>query len=117
MSTPDPNQITPTNPSPALPALDTLLEYDGDGNLLKETLPDGSTRRLTQVTLPPIEAGQPQAQMNYQYLCSCQLADEGAQPDPDGAGPLVAPVTTYEYDVDNNLVKITGPGGRVTRYV
>ena len=26
------------------------------------------------------------------------------QPDPDGAGPLTAPVTTYAYDKSGNLI-------------
>ena len=36
------------------------------------------------------------------------------QPDPDGAGPLAAPVTRYGYDADGNVVSVTDPRGGVT---
>jgi RHS repeat-associated protein len=38
------------------------------------------------------------------------------QPDPDGAGPLAAPVTLYQYDAAGNLVKVTDALGRETSY-
>ena len=33
------------------------------------------------------------------------------QPDPDGAGPLAAPVTTSTYDAAGNVLSVTQPGG------
>jgi RHS repeat-associated protein len=36
-------------------------------------------------------------------------------PDPDGSGPLPAPVSTFAYDASGNLVKTTTGDGRVTR--
>jgi RHS repeat-associated protein len=36
-------------------------------------------------------------------------------PDPDGTGPLLAPFSTYEYDLNGNLVKTIDPLGRETR--
>ena len=38
-------------------------------------------------------------------------------PDPDGAGPLAAPVTRYEYTPLGQLLRETDPLGRVTEYV
>jgi RHS repeat-associated protein len=37
------------------------------------------------------------------------LVTELKRPDPDGAGPLAAPVTQYEYDGKGNLTKVTHP--------
>jgi uncharacterized protein RhaS with RHS repeats len=31
------------------------------------------------------------------------------QPDPDGGGPLTAPMTQYQYDTNGNLTQITFP--------
>ncbi|WP_186767770.1 choice-of-anchor D domain-containing protein [Blastopirellula retiformator] len=36
--------------------------------------------------------------------------------DPDGAGPLAAPVTTYAYNSGGQITSITKPGGLVTSY-
>jgi RHS repeat-associated protein len=38
------------------------------------------------------------------------------QPDPDGGGPLSAPVTTYEYDARGLMTKETDPLNRDTQY-
>ena len=38
------------------------------------------------------------------------------QPDPDGGGPLSAPVTYYEYDAAGRLTEETDPLGRTTEY-
>jgi RHS repeat-associated protein len=38
------------------------------------------------------------------------------QPDPDGEGPLSAPVTSYEYDAAGRVTKITDPLSRETQY-
>ena len=38
------------------------------------------------------------------------------QPDPDGAGPQVAPETTYQYDSNNNLVSQIAPDTGFTSY-
>jgi len=38
------------------------------------------------------------------------------QPDPDGAGPLTAPVTTFAYDAVGQLLSTTDPLGRTTGY-
>ena len=38
------------------------------------------------------------------------------QPDPDGAGPLPAPITTYSYDAAGNLLSQIDPLGNTTRY-
>ncbi len=36
------------------------------------------------------------------------------EPDPDGAGPLLSPVTRWEYDTFGNVVKLTDARGNVT---
>jgi YD repeat-containing protein len=36
------------------------------------------------------------------------------QPDPDGAGPLTRPVTTFGYDLNSNVTSITDPRNNVT---
>ena len=37
-------------------------------------------------------------------------------PDPDGAGPLARPETTFEYDAAGNRVKLTDPVSNVTTW-
>jgi YD repeat-containing protein len=37
-------------------------------------------------------------------------------PDPDGPGPLSAPVTSYSYDLAGNLMAVTDPLNHVTQY-
>jgi len=37
-------------------------------------------------------------------------------PDPDGSGPLLSPVSKFEYDAEGNVTKVTDPLGNETRY-
>lgn len=39
------------------------------------------------------------------------------EPDPDGAGPLAAPVTTYTYDSAGNQTQVTLPDGSTQSWV
>src|SRR5690606_5878930 len=44
------------------------------------------------------------------------LLSTATQNDPDGAGPLPTPVTSYTYDLQGRVSEITRPGGLVTSY-
>ncbi|SIO13416.1 RHS repeat-associated core domain-containing protein [Singulisphaera sp. GP187] len=72
----------------------SFATYDAAGRLTTETDPLG---RVT----------------TYQYDPAGRLASVTA-PDPDGAGPLTAPVTRYAYDAEDRLTSLTDPLGRVT---
>ncbi|TCO80767.1 intein/RHS repeat-associated protein [Plasticicumulans lactativorans] len=72
------------------------MAYDAAGNLL------ASTDVLGHVTA-------------YAYDALDRRVGVTA-PDPDGGGPLAAPVTRYAFDAADNLVAITDPLGHVTAY-
>ena len=38
------------------------------------------------------------------------------QPDPDGSGPLLAPIIIYDYDLGGNLTQVTDPLGHATSF-
>jgi RHS repeat-associated protein len=52
---------------------------------------------------------------SYEYDLQDRLVKVTA-PDPDGAGPLTPPETEYEYDLAGQLLSMTDPEGRVTSY-
>jgi|GEM_PF-2749284 len=91
--------------------------YDAAGNQLTETDPLGSTTtnvyddagRLTSVT------DRNGHTTSYTYDDANRLLTETG-PDPDGGGPLAAPVTTYTYDSVGNKLTETDPRGNVTTF-
>ncbi len=52
---------------------------------------------------------------SYAYDDANRVLSE-TRPDPDGGGPLEAPVTTYTYDDVGNKLSATDPLGRTTRF-
>ncbi len=94
--------------------------YDGKDNLTQVTLPDSSTRQsaydanFAQLTSSTDELGR---QTTYVVNATNGNTTSMTQPDPDGAGPLAAPVTSYTYDAAGNLLTETDPLGNVTTYL
>lgn len=95
----------------------TTFTYDAAGNVLTETDP------LGHVTTNVYDnAGRLQSTTDanshttsYAYDNANRLLTETA-PDPDGTGPLSAPVTTYTYDSAGNKLTETDPRGNTTTF-
>jgi RHS repeat-associated protein len=71
-----------------------VLEYDGRGNVLKETQPDG---RIVVRTFD-------------------SRNNKLTETEPHDPGDVDPPTTTYVYDANDNLTKITDPAGNVTEH-
>jgi len=92
----------------------TTYSYDSTGNLLTETDPLGHTTTYTydsagnktSVTDPKGNT------TSYSYDNANHLT-RITGPDPDGAGPLTAPITTYSYDAAGNKIAQVDPRGNV----
>ena len=54
-------------------------------------------------------------QTTYTYNL-LDLVTSVTAPDPDGGGPLTAPVTSYAYDYFQRLMSVTQPGGGLLNY-
>lgn len=89
-SSPDPDGTGPRLP------LKTKYEYDTNGRLWK----------VSNAVENPDAADTPKT--IYEYDSEGRLT-KVTQPDPDGAGSLLAPVWDYSYDALGRLVKVTGP--------
>ncbi len=114
-----PTQMTEPDPdgSGSLTAPVTVYEYGSNTLLSKVTDPlardttlqyDARGRR-TGVT----------DELGHQTTYTFNLADLITQvtaPDPDGGGPLTAPVTTYAYDYFRRLTAVSQPGGGSISY-
>jgi RHS repeat-associated protein len=74
----------------------TTYTYDGDGNQL--TVTDANNHTTTS-----------------HYNALNQLASV-TKPDPDGSGPLPAPITTYTYDAAGNKASENDPDNHTTNY-
>lgn len=96
----------------------TIFTYNARGQLLTETDPLGNVTtndyddagRLTSTTDANGHT------TTYTYDNANRLLTETG-PDPDGTGPLTAPVTSYTYDSAGNKLTETDPRGNTTSYV
>ena len=95
----------------------TTYTYDADDRLLSTTDPLGHTTTYTydgdgnEITVT--DANGHTTTSNYNRLN--ELASV-TQPDPDGSGPLTAPVTSYVYDAAGNRTQETDPNTNGTSY-
>jgi RHS repeat-associated protein len=91
--------------------------YDAAGNVLTERDPLGAVTTHTYDDvgneLTTTDAGG--RTTTFAYDKANRLISE-TRPDPDGAGPLPAPVTTYAYDEVGNKVAQTDALGRTTTF-
>ena len=81
----------------------TRYGYDSRGNLAQVTDPLG------------LQAGDTAHTTSYDYDALGRRIRQ-TQADPDGAGPLARPVTSFAYDRDGNLVSVTDPRGFTASY-
>jgi YD repeat-containing protein/autotransporter-associated beta strand protein len=114
----------------------TTYAYDKLGRKTRETLsdPDGTgplaapssawgydSRGNLQFVTPSfvgqsgITAGDAAWSTHYEYDALGRKTKQ-TQADPDGAGPLARPITTFSYDADGNLLAVTDPRGFTTTY-
>jgi RHS repeat-associated protein len=95
----------------------TTDTYDADGRLLTETDPLNHTTTYTyddagnELTVTDANNNT----TTNAYNAANQLTSVTG-PDPDGAGPLVSPVTTQGYDAAGNRTSVTDPLSRITTY-
>lgn len=93
----------------------TTYTYDNDGHLLTKTDPLGHTTSYTYDTTGNEKTiTDPNGHTtSYDYDNANRLIRiTGA--DPDGAGPLEAPITTYTYDDSGNRLTMVDPRGNCT---
>ncbi|MGC1273816.1 MAG: hypothetical protein WBC44_08930, partial [Planctomycetaceae bacterium] len=96
----------------------TTFEYDARGNVVKTTFADGTFRSAvydqTTNTLSS-ETNERGHTTSYTYDLYNRL-ESMTLPDPDGAGPLAAPVWQYVFCTCGHLMSVTDPLGNVTSY-
>ncbi len=83
----------------------TTYTYDADGNMLTMVSPQGNVSGGTASLFTT----------TYTYDHLNRKTSE-TDPDPDGTGGLSAPVTTYTYDADGNMLTLTDPTLNVTTW-
>ena len=135
-------QVTQPDPddSGPLAASVTTYSYDSSGNVTQVTFADGSTdssvydptlNRPTQVTDPLgrittlaydtagnlLSTTDPAGNVTSLAYDANGLVTSTTLPDPDGAGPLVAPVLSIAYDVLGQPVTTTNPDGTTRQFV
>ncbi|MCB9940713.1 MAG: hypothetical protein H6823_20945 [Planctomycetaceae bacterium] len=97
----------------------TDYDYDARGNLVKVTMAKGTAVEAVQQfeldaagnVTAIIDANGHRSTFEYDSL---NRRTKMTGPDPDGAGPLVAPVTSFVYDAIGNVTSLTDAAGRVT---
>ena len=106
---PDPDRAGP------LAAPVTSYSYDSSGRLTTITNPDSTTRQFTYDAADNLltETDELGRVMSFSYDDLDQLLSM-TLPDPDGAGPLHAPVSTYDYDAVGNVTQVTDAAGNIT---
>lgn len=99
----------------------TEYEYDELNRLIKTTYAKATTEEAVE-TFEYDDAGNQIATVDannnrteYEYDKMNQLV-KTIEADPDGGGPLAAPITTYEYDSSGNLTSVVDPLKQETRY-
>jgi len=113
-------------------------EFNTSGQLTSTTDPDGnettysySSGKLASMTEPGVRTTTFSYDQQTGYLSSITKPDGVTstytvnasgeitaitKPDPDGTGPLSAPVTSLTYDTNGMLATVTSPGGGVESY-
>ncbi|UBF30105.1 FG-GAP-like repeat-containing protein (plasmid) [Kovacikia minuta CCNUW1] len=109
-----------TNPTTVLLNGQQVQLLNPTGQLRSITFAEGTTDQATQwfgydaagnQTLMVDENGN-RTVYSYDLNTNRLMGVTGA--DPDGSGPLAAPVTTYTYDANGNQLTVTDPNGNVT---
>jgi RHS repeat-associated protein len=104
--------------------LETLPDPDGAGQLAAPATAWGYDSRGNVKYVTPAFVGQggvkageaaPARSTEFEYDNLGRKKTE-TQPDPDGAGPLLRPFTSFDYDQDGNLTSVTDPRGFTTIY-
>ncbi|NCY01809.1 MAG: hypothetical protein EBX36_02600, partial [Planctomycetia bacterium] len=102
--------------------LQTLPDPDGTGPLVAPATATGYDSRgnVLFVTAsfagqPGVAAGDPAWSTHYEYDALGRRTKE-TRADPDGAGPLDRPVTSFSFDADGHPVAVTDPRGFTTTY-
>ena len=111
VTAPDPDGAGPLS-SPV-----TQYEYNGSGSISKITDPEGrdTTFQYDDIGRRSGVTDHLGNQTTYTYDDFDNLTGV-TQPDPDGAGPLVAAVTAYAYDDYDRRTSTTDPEGGVTSF-
>jgi RHS repeat-associated protein len=93
----------------------TSYTVDASGRVLTVTAPDGGV-----TTYAYDGNGKVLTRIDDNNHATTSVYDDGGNlvqvtgPDPDGSGPLSAPVTTRTYDANGNLTSTTDPNGNAT---
>jgi RHS repeat-associated protein len=98
----------------------TAYQYDADGRLMAMTsaqgTPDAATTHYEYDAAgnrtAVIDADGNRTEYTYDSMNRLRKI---TQPDPDGPGPLTAPVTVYTYDAAGNQLTVTDPRGNTTQ--
>ncbi|MBI3861675.1 MAG: cadherin-like domain-containing protein, partial [Planctomycetia bacterium] len=111
--------VTAPNPSTggSSGGLVTSYTYDSYGQVTRVTNPDSTHKDFTYDSADNVltvtdELGRVTTN-TYDNLSRLLTV---TRPDPDGAGSLMSPVTTYTYDAGSELSTVTDPLGYVTTY-
>lgn len=109
----------------------TTFQHDAAGRVIRYVVAAGTPDELVvryeydagsaagragRVTAMIVENSTGEQRTTFEYDALLRLI-AATEPDPDGIGPLAAPVTTYAYDVAGNRTSMTDPLGRLTTYV
>ena len=93
----------------------TSYSYDAAGRVLTVTAPDNGLTTYTYDGSGNLKTRKDDNNhlTSYSYDDASRLVQVTGI-DPDGAGPLTAPVTSYSYDANGNVASTTDPNGNAT---